>query len=227
MLDFNESNRRSDNNEAVVREQFEKLGYSVDRLDTKSSKGRRPDFLISDRAGRPQMLCEVKTVDTGGYQQDKADKRKGFWVSTHDDKLGKFECPVSLRKIDEKLADAVDKRKTLVQHDSSFADLPLLVAFFFDQLAEFLPFHRFSFDKRDERFPEVSGILTIKYDAERDKVFDKLSDEEKERYLKNPKLMDDDLPPSSKDFILLQNEPALRAIPDDFECQCLPDADYG
>jgi hypothetical protein len=112
----------------------------------------------------------------------------------------------------------------LVEHDSSYADLPLLVAFFFDQLAEFLPFHRLSFDERDERFPEVSGILTIRYDAERDKAFDKLSDEEKERYLKNPQLMDDELPPTSKDFVLLQNEAALRAVPKDFARLCLPDA---
>src|SRR5439155_9591409 len=153
----------------------------------------------------PQMLCEVKTIDSGGYMRD-----KGVFVSTRDQTLGKFECPVSLKKIDENLAIAVGKYNALVENDPSSADLPLLVAFFFDQLAEFLPFHRLSFDKRDERFPEVSGILTVKYDAERDKAFDKLSDEEKERYLKNPELMDDDLPPRSKDFVLLQNEAALR-----------------
>jgi hypothetical protein len=78
MLDFNESNERSAANEAAVKEQFENLGYVVEKLDRKASKGRRPDFLISHRAGQRQLLCEVKTVDTGGYLQDKEDKRKGF-----------------------------------------------------------------------------------------------------------------------------------------------------
>ena len=78
MLNSEESNRRSDKNEADVKEQFEKLGYVVEKLDRKASKGRRPDFLISDRAGRPQILCEVKTVDSRGYLQDKEDKRKGL-----------------------------------------------------------------------------------------------------------------------------------------------------
>jgi hypothetical protein len=56
MLDSHESNRRSDNNEAVVKEQFEKLNYVVKKLDRKGSKGRRPDFLISNSSGVPQML---------------------------------------------------------------------------------------------------------------------------------------------------------------------------
>jgi hypothetical protein len=218
MLNSEESNRRSDKNETDVKEQFEKLGYVVEKLDRKASKGRRPDFLISDRAGRPQILCEVKTVDSGGYLQDKEDKRKGFWVSTHDDKLGKFECPVSLRKINDGLAAAVDKRDALVKDDSSFADLPLLVAFFFDQLAEFLPFHRLSFEKRDERFPEVSGILTIKEDVVMPTDFKNLSHEHQGRYLE--KLASEDDLPHTKDFVLLQNEAALRKVPPDFERQC-------
>jgi hypothetical protein len=225
MLDFNESNERSAANEATVKEQFENLGYVVEKLDRKVSKGRRPDFLISHRAGQRQLLCEVKTVDTGGYLQDKEDKRKGFWVSTHDDKLGSFECPVSLRKIDDRLADAVDKRKALVEHDSSYADLPLLVAFFFDPLAEFLPFHRLSFDERDERFPEVSGILTIERDVARNAAFEKLSDEEQERRLRSGDMSG--LPPSTTDFVFVKNQAALRAVPEDFERRCLPDAYYG
>ena len=149
---------------------------------------------------------------------------KGIHVSTQDETLGKFECPIDLTKIDENLANAVGKYNALVEDDSSVADLPLLVAFLFDALAEFLSFHRLSFDKRDERFPEVSGILTIKYDAERDKAFDKLSDEEKKRRLETGDATG--LPPNSKDFALLQNEAALRVVPKDFERQCLSAADY-
>ena len=54
---------------------------------------------------------------------------KGVHVSTQDETLGEFKCSVSLRKIDEKLANAVGKYNALVEDDSSVADLPLLVAF--------------------------------------------------------------------------------------------------
>jgi len=213
MLNFEESNQRAAANEVVVEGQFKNLNYLVKRLDSKSSKRPRPDFLISNSSG-PQMLCEVKTVDSGGYMHD-----KGVHVSTHDESLGKFECPVSLRKIDDNLANAVRKRDALVKDDAGFRDLPFLVAFFFDQLAEFLPFHRLSFDKRDERFPEVSGILTIKEDVVMPTDFKKLSHEEQGRYLEKLAL-EDDLP-HTKDFVLLENEAALRKVPPDFERQCL------
>ena len=200
-------------NEAVVKKQFEKLGYLVRRLD-RNAKGKRPDFDISRRIDRPEMLCEVKTIDSGGYMRD-----KGVFVSTRDQTLGKFECPVSLKKIDENLAIAVGKYNALVENDPSSADLPLLVAFFFDQLAEFLPFHRLSIEKRDERFPEVSGILTIKDDVVMPTDFKNLSHEEQGRYLEKLAL-EDDLP-HTKDFVLLENEAALRKVPPDFERQCL------
>jgi hypothetical protein len=160
------------------------------------------------------MLCEVKTIDSGGYMHD-----KGVHVSTQDETLGEFKCSVSLRKIDEKLANAVGKYNALVENDSSVADLPLLVAFFFDQLAEFLPFHRLAFEKRDERFPEVSGILTIKEDVVMPTDFKNLSHEQQGRYLE--KLASEDDLPHTKDLVLLQNEAALRKVPPDFERQCL------
>ena len=160
------------------------------------------------------MLCEVKTIDSGGYIHD-----KGVYVSTRDEALGKFECDVSLRKIDEDLANAVQKYKALVEDDSRCATLPLLVAFFFDQLAEFLPFHRLSIEKRDKRFPEVSGILTIEENVIMPTDFKNLSYEEQGRYLKKLAL-EDDLP-HIKDFVLLQNEAALRKVSQDFERQCL------
>jgi len=160
------------------------------------------------------MLCEVKTIDSGGYIHD-----KGVHVSTRDEALGKFECDVSLRKIDEHLANAVQKYKALVEDDSRCATLPLLVAFFFDQLAEFLPFHRLSIEKRDKRFPEVSGILMIEEKLVMPTDFKNLSYEEQGRYLEKLAL-EDDLP-HIKDFVLLQNEAALRKVSQDFERQCL------
>jgi hypothetical protein len=216
MLNSKESNQRATANEAVVDEQFKNLNYLVKRLDSKSSKRRRPDFLISNSSG-PQMLCEVKTIAAAAYMPDKEDKDKGIHVSTLDETLRKFRVDVEpIKKIDERLVKAVRQRDALIADFPKLEPLPFLVAIFFDPFADdFLYFYPSTFNK------DVSGILTIKEDVARNKAFDKLSDEEKERYLKNPKLMDDDLPPSSMDFVLLQNEAALRKVPRDFERQCL------
>ena len=123
----------------------------------------------------------------------------------------------------------------LIKDEPQFADLPLLVALFFDQLAtEYVP-------PFDERFREVSGILRIAEDVERIKALRKLGDEEWGRRLQakaaeldrarlagaTPKFDDDDLPPHSKDFVLVPNETAVRAVPADFADLCLPDGYYG
>jgi hypothetical protein len=236
MINPKASNQRSDANERVVKEQFEKLNYVVKKLDRKGSKGRRPDFLISNSAGVPQMLCEVKTVDSAFYPRDK--KKYGVehvFISTLDDKcVGSIRnIPIEGRAVERHLADAVGKREALIKAEPQSADLPLLVALFFDQLAaEYLP--------PFERFREVSGILTIVEDVERNKAFGKLSDEQQERHVRaelaeldrarftgTPPKFDDDLPPHSKDFVLVPNQTALRAVPEDFERLCLPDAYYG
>jgi hypothetical protein len=222
MINSEESNPRSAENEAVVKEQFENLKYLVKRLDHRKSKRRRPDFLISNSSG-PQMLCEIKTVDSGGYPRDKTVYGvQDVHISTLDDKFrGQFRnIPINLSKIDEGLADAIDKRKALVEDNSSFAHLPLLVAFFFDFFAEYLPFYPRSFDERDERFREVSGILTIELDVARTKAFEQLSSEEQKRCLRSPELMTD-LPPHSKDFALVRNKAARRKVPPEFQIQCL------
>jgi len=221
MLNFEKSNQRATANEVVVEEQFKNLNYLVKRLDGKSSKRRRPDFLISNSSG-PQMLCEVKTIDSGGYMHD-----KGVHVSMHEETLGKFECPVGLRKIDDNLANAVRKRDALVEDDASFANLPLLVAFFFDQLAEFLPFYPRTFGEHlqtpdDEFLPfrEVSGILTIKEDVVVPESFETLSDKGKGEFLRNA--LTSGLP-CRRDFVLVKNNAALRVALPDFERQCLAD----
>jgi hypothetical protein len=236
MLDSKESNRRSDNNEAAVKEQFEKLEYVVEKLDRKASKGRRPDFLISDRAGQRQLLCEVKTVDSAFYPRDKKKYSvEHVHISTLDPKLiGAFgNIPIDLTKIDKPLAEAVRQRAALIADRPETADLPLLVALFLD---EFVKEYVFAYPRSFE--PEVSGILTIARDVSRNAAFEKLSREEQERHLRTEALrLDcghtpsptsmDDLPPHSTDFVLVKNEAALRAVPEDFERLCLPDAYYG
>jgi hypothetical protein len=233
MINSEESNRRSAENELVVKEQFENLKYLVTRLDHRKSNRQRPDFLISNPSG-PQMLCEVKTVDSGGYPRDKRVYGvEHVHISTLDPEFrGKFQnIPINLSKIDEGLASAVRKRKALVEDEPHFADLPLLVAFFFDFFAEYLFSYPRSFNERDESFREVSGILTIERDVARNKAFEQLSREEQERLLRaeleragltetTPEL-DDDLPPHSKNFALVRNKTAIREVPPDFQIQCI------
>ena len=95
--------------EAVVEKQFKKLGYSVKRLDRQKPKSR-PDFLISTSSGLPKMLCEVKTVFSGGYLQ----RRRSSHVSMLDDELynhGVFQNEMDLTKITGNLADAVRRAR--------------------------------------------------------------------------------------------------------------------
>jgi hypothetical protein len=132
MINQKESKRRSDENEAAVKQQFKNLNYWVERLDSKSSKRRRPDFLISTSSG-PLLLCEVKTVDSAFYPRDK--KKYGVehvHISTLDPKFrGSFQgIPIDLTKIDRALADAVRQRAALIADRPETADLPLLVAIF-------------------------------------------------------------------------------------------------
>ena len=227
MLDSKESNRRSESNEAAVAEQFRKLKYLVKRLDGRSSKRRRPDFLISTSSARPQLLCEVKTVDSAFYPRDK--KKYGVehvHISMLDDKFrGKFKnVPIDLSKIDKGLADAIDKRKVLVEDDSSFANLPLLVAFFFDFYADYLVCYPRWFDERDESFREVSGVLTIEPYVETSEPWEKLSHEEQRRRAKDE--FDGNAPRTTR-FVLVPNKAAICPVPEDFARLCVTDRNGG
>src|SRR6266550_7685431 len=112
MLNSETLNQVATANEAVVKKQFNKLRYSVRRLD-RNAKRPRPDFLISNRVGRPEMLCEVKTVHSAGYLPD-----RDAHVSMLDGTLcdtGVFENQIDLTKISDNLADAVRKRNALAE----------------------------------------------------------------------------------------------------------------
>ena len=209
MLNSKTLNQIAAANEAVVEKQFDKLRYSVRRLD-RNAKSPRPDFLISNRVGRPEMLCEVKTVHSAGYLPD-----RDAHISMLDEKLcdtGVFENQIDLTRISDNLADAVRKRNALVKDEPNFTDLPLLVAFFFDPFADYLVCYPRTFD------PEVSGILTIEKDIARTKAFGQLSIDEQERRLRTGRM--NDLPPNSKDFVLIRNKAARRSVSRDFQDQC-------
>jgi hypothetical protein len=222
MLDSKASNRRSAENEDAVAKQFKKVGYLVEKLDRKAAKGRRPDFLISNSAG-PQMLCEVKTVDSAFYPRDKEKYGvENVFISELDHTLkDQFKnIPIDRTKIDNIVAGAVNQRDALILDRPETAALPLLVALFFDFFAE----HLFP----SSVAPEISGILTIAKDIERNEAFAKLKDEEQERRakaeLEGDAEVNDDLPPNSTDFVLVRNETAIRPVPEDFARLCVSDA---
>ena len=121
-------------------------------------------------------------------------------------------------KIDKGLSDAIDKRKALVEDDSSFADLPLLVAFFFDFYADYLVCYPRSFDERDESFREVSGILTIASQVESDERWETLSHEEQRRRAKAE--FEGNAPRPTR-FVLVQNQATICPVPEDFARLCL------
>ncbi len=224
------SQQRSNANEAAVKAQFENLKYVVQRLDTRgANKPKRPDFLILNSAG-PQMLCEVKTIDSAFYPRDK--EKYGVehvHISTLDDKfVGAFgTIPTDAKeKTNERLTEAVSQRAALIADHPGTADLPLLVALFFDFYAQHLFPYPYYFE------PEISGILTIARDIERNKAFAKLSDEEQEQHVRAgfegvPSPVADKLPPPSTHFVLVHNKAAIRLVPEDFARLCLPEDYYG
>lgn len=210
MLDSKVLNQMAAAYEAVVEKRFKKLGYAVKRLDRQKPRAR-PDFLVSNLAG-PHLLCEVKTVFSGGYLRD-----KGVHVSMLDDSLhnfGVFQNEIDLSQIRDDLADAVRKRDALVADESQFKNVPLLVAFVFDFFADFLPFYPRKFNVG------VSGILTIEKDVALTRAFGQLPIEEQAQRLRNGVAAG--LPPNSKDFALVRNkDKAARRVPKDFCLRCL------
>ena len=228
MLDDKEIKKLSEATEAEFKEQFEKLGYEVEILD-RSGQNPRPDFLVSNSAG-PQLICEVKTIVSAGFRRD---ERKGdIHISMYDknlENLGVFQNELDARKIDRRLKETLRQRAALVADEPKYAELPLLVAFDFDFFADYMLF--WTFKEHGERFREVSGILTMAVNVERKKAIDKLSHEEQGRRLKaeleGNTHVNDDLPPRSRDFVLVPNETAVRSVPPDFADLCLPDGYYG
>jgi len=189
------------NDEAKIKKQFEKLTYSVTRLD-RNNDNRRPDFLISDSSDRPLMLCEVKTINSAGGG-----------VSMQNPNLEDFKITADRiqKQIDDRIEDAADQRAELVKERPGFEHLPFLVALFLDVLVDLYVYPR-TFNK------DVTGILTIEPDVALGKAFGELSDAEQEQRLKTQDATG--LPPNAKDFALVRNKAARRKVPKDFQSQC-------
>ena len=190
------------NDEAKIKKQFEKLTYSVTRLD-RNNDNRRPDFLISDSSDRPLMLCEVKTINSAGGG-----------VSMQNPNLEDFKITADRiqKQIDDRIEDAADQRAKLIKEFPQYEQLPFLVALILGFLVDLVVYPR-RFNK------DVSGILTIERDVALGKAFDELSEAEKERRLRTNDARG--LPPNSKHFRLVRNKAAHRKVPKDFQSQCI------
>lgn len=198
-------------NEAVVEKRFKKMTFRPERLDYQGPR-RRPEFLVSDSAG-PVVVCEVKTIFSAGYLHD-----RNAHASTADPKLlntGAFSVEVNREKIDENLADAVDKYRTLVSDRPELRDLPLVVALFFDEFAD----HFDLYPSKMERFPEVSGILKVEKDHAIRTAAETMTLAELEERIETGNM--GGLPPSSKMFRLVENECAAVRLPRHFVDTCL------
>ena len=148
-------------NEQETRIAFENLRFTARKLDKEKKfiKGA-PDFLFTRNS--EIILCEVKTVHSAYY----------------DDKLGHISMTIKPRKYPSEFIeirqdkselkirplfeDSIKKRKAVIGRDSSFANFPYLVAFFFDDLAnDFLSLQLIIAD-----FPEVSACINLLPDCE-------------------------------------------------------------
>jgi len=206
-MDGEAANDEALENEAKIKKQFEKLKYSVERLD-RNNDNRRPDFLISDSSGRPLMLCEVKTINSAGAG-----------VSTRNPNLKDFKITADRiqKQIDDRIENAADQRAKLIKEFPQYEQLPFLVALVLDFLVDLHVYPR-RFNKN------VSGILRIEPDVALGKAFGELDREEQGRRLETEDATG--LPPNSKDFRLMRNKQARRKVPKDFQGQCITEG-YG
>lgn len=199
-------------NEAITEKRFKKLGFAVTRKDYQGPR-RRPEFVVSDSRG-PLLVCEVKTIFSGGFLHD-----RNAHVSTQDPDLansGQFSYKIDLSKIDENLADAVSKYRALIADEPNLSDVPLVVALFFDFFAD----HLFDFyDAEMDRFPEVSGILRVESDHEIREIAQRMTTRELKDFIERKSMVG--MPPNSKRFVLVQNECAKVKLPEHFIKACI------
>lgn len=197
--------------EKVAEKRFKKMGYTVQWLDTQGPR-KRPEFLVENTAG-PLLICEVKTQFSGGYLRN-----RGAHISTEDPALpntGMFSWDIDFGPMYHDLSDAVGKYNHLVEDRPDLAGTPLLVIFFFDELADIFDF----FPARMEEHPDVSAIAVIEINHAIRQKQDSMSLEELEGVMKSGVMKG--FPPPSKELRLVLNEVASRPLPTHFVDSCL------
>ncbi|MEQ1935468.1 MAG: hypothetical protein ABL962_16535 [Fimbriimonadaceae bacterium] len=219
MFDSDRINELSKQNEAVAEKRFKKMGYTAKPLDIRGPR-KRPEFLI-EKADTVAMLCEVKSIFSGGYIKD-----AGVHFSTQDPEMhlpaavpGKpppvlIGLEIDFSRMEDDLANAVEKYKETVSDMPALAGVPYVVVFFFDPFADNWDL----FPAAMSRFPEVSAILRVVKDADiRDAAQAMDYDELEERALtQNLK----GLPNNSKEFEIIENSSATVRLEREFVNLC-------
>jgi len=207
----------SDENEEIVAKRFKRIGLTPIRLDKvgkrKRPERKRPDFLVNDGAAQPVLICEVKTILSGGSVKDKK-----FLASTADPDLidkGAFVFDIDFTDMDNTLANAVGKYRELIEDRPDLARVPLVVAFFFDVFADHFDLYRADMD----RFKDVAGILKVERDHLIDAVAKKMSRGDLEARIESQSMTG--MPPNTKAFRLLENSCARLTLPRDFVARCI------
>jgi len=207
----------SDANEKIAEKRFRRMGLVPVRLDKlgkrKRPERKRPDFRLDDGAKRPVVICEVKTIFSGGQVKDKK-----FLASTLDpEHLGKgpFSFDVDFSDMDGAVANAIVKYRELVEDFPRLARVPLVVAFFFDEFADHFDLYRADMD----RFKDVAGILKVESDHLRNLVARTMSSDDLKALIKSASMAG--MPQSTKGFRLLKNTCARLRLPRDFVARCI------
>ncbi len=211
MLDVKVLQRLALQNEKIAEKRFKKLGLRVERLDYQGPR-KRPEFLVWEDAG-PLLVCEVRTIFSGGYRAD-----RGAHISTEDPALldtGVFARDITFEKIEEDLAAAVAKYRALLEDRPQLAGLPLVVVFFIDFFA-----NDFDLYPRDmPTFPEISGIMRVELSHEIRRAAEGLSLEELAKRIESGSM--EGMPPPSKTFRVVPNTTAKNPLPQHFLDRCI------
>jgi len=204
----------SEYSEKVAQKRFEKLRLNVKRLD--GVKRRRPDFLVSESTG-PLLVCEVKTILSAGY----VDERRAH-ASTEDPALfdhpllaPAFCCDGGFLNVHDALSDAVDQHRSLVKDHPELGGVPFVVALFLDFFAD-------CFDvlpRSMPDFPTLAGLLKVEHGWERDKAAGRLNLEELREVIDG--LREVKLGPETKRWRFLQNDSARTPLPRHFVMTCI------
>jgi hypothetical protein len=155
------SNELSDSNERETKLAFENLGFSARKLDKESKFiDGAPDFLFIRHEDK--ILCEVKTVNSAYNHKVYGPISMTMRPIKYPDQAIEIELQKCLAKIRPILDNSIKKRKAAIAYESSLANIPHLVAFFFDPLAnDFL-----SLQFIITEFPEVSACINLVPDCE-------------------------------------------------------------
>jgi hypothetical protein len=160
----------------------------------------------------PVALVEVKAPISAGY-----DSEDEIHHSSLDPGVlnGKVRCvPAIPEAYRAAMEDAAAKYRTVVEDCPEFADLPFLVVFLPDILAE-TPL----LDRRQEDFPEISGILLLVVNREMYEAASRMPRAEMKRRAMTGDMKD--LPPPTKEWRLLRNPHAAVPVPAHLALHCL------